>query len=158
MSLHTNKYKQGVQEVKFDHLLNICHERIRGMVDGINIYTESSAGHHIHAVRSKHAAKRECQSGQAEGKGGQGGCWISDDACLESAALRGRSEAEEEEAGMKMSRFSLIAMRMETIMKDGDTEAGSRNMEKRRQKIGEEEVQTKSNKTKVKPFKCMLLS
>lgn len=59
MSLHTNKYKQGIQEIKFDHLLNICHERIRGMVDGINIYTESSAGHHIHAVRSKHAAKRE---------------------------------------------------------------------------------------------------
>lgn len=29
------------------------------MVDGIDIYTESSAGHHIHAVRSKHATKRE---------------------------------------------------------------------------------------------------
>lgn len=35
------------------------------MVDGINVYTESSAGHHIHAVRSKHAAKREENVSQA---------------------------------------------------------------------------------------------
>lgn len=91
MFLHTNKYKQGVQEIKFDHLFNICHKRIRGMVDGINVYTESSAGHHIHAVRPKHAAKREenvSQASKFEGKGVQDGCWTSNDGCLETAALR----------------------------------------------------------------------
>lgn len=67
-TLHTNKYKQGVQEIKFDHLFNICHKRIRGMIDGINVDTESSASHHIHAVRSKHPAKREETAGQASGR------------------------------------------------------------------------------------------
>lgn len=65
MSLHTNKYKQRVQKIKFDHLFNIFHKRIRGMVDGINVYTKSSAGHHIHAVRSEHAAQREKNISQA---------------------------------------------------------------------------------------------
>lgn len=47
------------------------------MVDRIDVYTESSAGYHIHAVRSKYAAKPEENVSQAsnnEGNGIQDGC------------------------------------------------------------------------------------
>lgn len=76
------------------------------------------------------------QASKFEGKGVQDGCWTSDDACLETPALRGRPGAELEEAGMKMLKFSLRATRMETIKKEGHM-AYSRSNEKRMKKIGD---------------------
>lgn len=55
---HTWNNKQGIQKVKLDHFLNVWNKRIRRMVDGVNVHTESRAGHNIHTVRSKYPAKR----------------------------------------------------------------------------------------------------
>lgn len=63
------------------------------MLDGIDVYTESSAGYHIHAVRSKYAAKTEENGSQAsnnEGKGIQDGCSIRWMDGLEITPLRRR--------------------------------------------------------------------
>lgn len=56
---YTKQHKQGIQEVELDHFLDVCYKRIRGMVDGINVHTESSAGHNIHTIRSKYSVKRQ---------------------------------------------------------------------------------------------------
>lgn len=56
---HTREHKQGIQKVELDHFLNVCYKRVRGMVDGIDVHTEGSAGHNIHTVRSKYSAERK---------------------------------------------------------------------------------------------------
>lgn len=52
----TYQHQQGVEEAKLDHLLDVGHKGVGGMVDGVDVHAEGCAGHDIHAVRPKHSA------------------------------------------------------------------------------------------------------
>ena len=53
MARHTHYQEEGVQQVKLQHFLDVGDKGVFRVVQGVDVHTESCAGHHIHAVSPK---------------------------------------------------------------------------------------------------------
>lgn len=54
----TYQDEEWVKKVKLDQLLHLSDKGVFGVVHGVNVYTERSAGDDVHAVASKDAEDR----------------------------------------------------------------------------------------------------